>query len=312
MFRLQNNVPEVYPDKSRDFQMFCRLFDVSFNSVKQSIDSLQYATDTLLCDSSILPLLKTKLGFFSDIELSDKELRYILQAFPTLIRYKGSYQALVYVSNLYSRLIGHADSIRVIHNRDDFKIEVSSEEGISRSQVLFELLKYVLPTGYVIDYFITKYHDSGTQLVTTNSLVYNTHPVEYSFYRASTQLINLNGGFTSYKYLIRGRLTVVENNYVEIVDPYNEDLYPKMIIYGDEECSTSPLAGISSSPTVGAVVSFWGEIGGDQELMVMKNGALLENKLTVVVHSDIATGQVVDESKELPKIVNMAHIEGDV
>lgn len=176
MFRVQNNVPEVYPDKSRDFQMFCRLFDVSFNSVKQSIDSIQYVTDTQSCDASLLQLLKDKLGFFSSLDLSDTELRYVLQAFPTIMRYKGSNQAIIYVTNLYSRLISSVSTsaeVRILVNNDQYQIEVSSEKAVAKSGLLLELLKYVVPTGYVIDYFVTEYHDSATQLFTTNSLLYN-------------------------------------------------------------------------------------------------------------------------------------------
>jgi len=197
MFRVQNNVPEVYPDKSRDFQMFCRLFDVSFNSVKQSIDSLQYVTDTQACDARLLPLLKSKLGFFSNLDLSDTDIRYVLQAFPTIVRYKGSYQALVYVTNLYSRLVSSiatSEEVRILSNKEEYRIEVSSEKAVAKSELLFELLKYVLPTGYVIDYFITEYHDSATQLFTTNSLLYH---VEYPDNTSKKAVIVLKPAITS-------------------------------------------------------------------------------------------------------------------
>lgn len=94
MFRLQNHVPEVYADQSRDFQLFCRLYDACFCGVKFSIDSMARVTSTQFCDSSILELLKTKLGLFSTVTVDTNELRYLLQAFPTIIRYKGSKQSV--------------------------------------------------------------------------------------------------------------------------------------------------------------------------------------------------------------------------
>lgn len=177
MFRLQNNVPEVYPDRSRDFQMFCRLFDTSFNSVKQSIDTMDNISDTMSCDTVLLPLLKDKLGFKSSMRLGDKELRYILDAFPVIMRYKGSKRAIDYVTNLYSRIVSSISSsspIQVTVENTNYIIEVSSEEAVVRSDLLFELLNYVLPTGYIIDYYVTKYQDEISQFYTHNELVYNT------------------------------------------------------------------------------------------------------------------------------------------
>lgn len=176
MFRTQNNVPEVYPDKSRDFQMFCRLFDAAFGSVKQSIDTMENITDTKTCDAVLLPLLKDKLGFFSDSSFSDTELRYILQAFPAIIRYKGSLQAILYIENLYSRLVSSVSSaapVQINPFGGDYVIEISSEKAVVKTQLLFELLKYVLPAGYTIDYYVTEYHESVSQFYTQNSLIYS-------------------------------------------------------------------------------------------------------------------------------------------
>lgn len=184
MFRLQNNVPEVFPDKSRDFQMFCRLYDVAFNSVKQSIDSLQNATSTSLCDASLLRLLKDKLGFFTSVETDDTELRYILQAFPTIMRYKGSQKAIDYITNLYSRLISSistASDVTVTTVNSTYTIEVSSEKPVVKSDLLFELLKYVLPTGYIVDYYVTEVENSASQFNICNELFYNVtdDPAQY-------------------------------------------------------------------------------------------------------------------------------------
>lgn len=176
MFRLQNNVPEVYPDKSRDFQLFCRLYDVAFNSVKQSIDSLQNVTNTGLCDSSLLELLKDKLGFYTSVDASEEELRYILQAFPTIMRYKGSKKAIDYITNLYSRLISSISTAKHVDISivgSSYMIEVSSEAPVVKTDLLFELLKYVLPTGYIIDYFVTHVEESTSTFGLNGELYYN-------------------------------------------------------------------------------------------------------------------------------------------
>ena len=56
-----------------------------------------------------MQLLKTKLGLFTHKESSDDELRQVLQAFPTIIRYKGSERAINLIIALYSRITNTSD-----------------------------------------------------------------------------------------------------------------------------------------------------------------------------------------------------------
>lgn len=104
VLRLQNNVPEAYINKSRDFQMLCRTYDCLLNSVKFDIDSIKEISDTTLCNSSLLELLQTKLGFFTSKDINDVDLRYVLKAFPWLIKNKGSLYALECALHLFLKM----------------------------------------------------------------------------------------------------------------------------------------------------------------------------------------------------------------
>ena len=169
MFRTQELVPEVYPDKSRDFQLFCRMYDVVFNSVKRSIDSMNHTSSTDSCDARLLPLLKTKLGFFSDLEVTDDELRKILAAFPHIVKYKGSSKAIQYIINLYSRLFASSEgSVNMHPVNSNYVIEVFSDTAIQKTEILVELLKYIVPTGYMIDYYRTTIVNMNTCLQGTS------------------------------------------------------------------------------------------------------------------------------------------------
>lgn len=54
MFRIQDNVPEVYINESRDFQLISRLYDILFSGTKYDIDSMVNVLDaTLIKDSMI-------------------------------------------------------------------------------------------------------------------------------------------------------------------------------------------------------------------------------------------------------------------
>jgi len=171
MFRIQDMVPEVYPDQSRDFQMFCRAYDVAFNGVKQAIDSMNYLSSTQLCDSSVLQLLQSKLGFFTSIAATDDDMRCVLQAFPHIIKYKGSKKAIEYIVNLYSRLVAATD-ISIDITEKGRVIELSSNTPIKKTELLVALLKYIIPTGYTVDYYITSIVDRSTNLRTQGNLDY--------------------------------------------------------------------------------------------------------------------------------------------
>ena len=152
VFRLQNNVPDVYVDQSRDFQLFCRLYDSVFNGVKFSIDSIKRATKTTECDSSLLELLQTKLGLFNSSKVDHDELRCLLAVFPTLMRYKGSRKAIDYVLTLYTHL---TNSIVGTYNANflkEHRLVLTFDAPLRNDTILLEILQYILPTGYTVEY----------------------------------------------------------------------------------------------------------------------------------------------------------------
>lgn len=168
MFRLQNNVPEVYVQESRDFQLFCRLYDAIQAGVKFSTDSLAYASSTKNCNSRLLDLLKTKVGLFSDINISDDNLRLVIDAFPHIMKNKGSVKGIKYIINLFSRLTNEVDAIGSIDESalsTEHVLRLTFENDLENDQLLIELLKYVIPTGYFIEYEVAK----TDQLATTVS-----------------------------------------------------------------------------------------------------------------------------------------------
>lgn len=172
MFRLQNNVPEVYVDKSRDFQLFCRLYDSCFGGVKFSIDSMSRLTNTKQCDSSVLELLKTKLGLFSTVEVDATELRYLLQAFPTIMRYKGSKRSVEYIKILYTKMYSNV-SVPEVEYGNDWTLKFIFSEPPKNDKLLLELLQFVLPTGYIITYDVAESKEYRTYLNTQDRLVYS-------------------------------------------------------------------------------------------------------------------------------------------
>ena len=181
MFRLENNVPEVYVNESRDFQLFCRLYDVCFTSVKQSIDSLQFLTDTKQCSHQVLELLKSKVGLFTTAAVNDTELRYLLQAFPTIIRYKGSKRGVELLMTLYTHMYSGV-TMPSIEYLDNHMVRLIFKTPPQNDRLLLELLDMILPTGYIVTYYVgrnVKFPDKernieGTKIGPNDVLLLNT------------------------------------------------------------------------------------------------------------------------------------------
>lgn len=157
VFRLQHNVPEIYVNESRDFQLLCRAYDCINGAVKFDIDTIADVTDTNICNSRLLPLLQTKIGFFSDEDLDNDALRYVLKAFPYMVKNKGSRKGIEQA--IYTFLKIHSidtDVLVNITNEDDvdpYSIKIGINSSFKDTTILQEMLKYIIPTGYVVEVF---------------------------------------------------------------------------------------------------------------------------------------------------------------
>lgn len=105
IFRLQNNVPNVYVNKSRDFQIFCRLVDLYFATTKNGADGVLKTLSATTCPDGLLQLLQSKVGYVSyDVTVYSEQLRKILDVFPYLIKQKGTYAGIYKTVGLFLRI----------------------------------------------------------------------------------------------------------------------------------------------------------------------------------------------------------------
>lgn len=180
LFRLQNNVPDVYVNQSRDFQLFCRLYDCNLQGVKFDIDTIPYTLDTGKIKNTFLPLLATKLGFQSFKQFDDQTLRYILLGFPYVVKNKGSLLGIkqsvyIYLKTLHlitecliSIINKQTDQQKFVSGVEDYTIAIGIKSSIKDLSVLQEILKYILPPGY--KYYFYFYTTQKTQI---NKVLYN-------------------------------------------------------------------------------------------------------------------------------------------
>lgn len=177
MFRTQDNVPEYYVNESRDFQLLCRLKDIVIGGLKYNIDSLNHTSNTIEINATLLPLLKSKVGFFDYEELTEDQLRYLLAGFPNLIKYKGSNTAIEKAIHLWFRV--HSFEGKLVNigiDNDNYIITLYISSTKADTKLLDALFQYILPTGYIVNYVFGKENRFRSDFVLDDSYAYvNMH-----------------------------------------------------------------------------------------------------------------------------------------
>ena len=175
VIRLQEMTPQIYTEESRDFQLLSRLYDSVFNGLKFDTDSILDLIDTKECRTSVLQLLQTKLGFFTERKIDDEKLRSILECFPILVRNKGSLRAIKETLYLFLRMYSVSSNMEIYYlptpysppfseeepcvlasgklpENNSLIIRIHSFETKPDTSVMEEIFRYILPAG--INYYI--------------------------------------------------------------------------------------------------------------------------------------------------------------
>lgn len=147
---LTKKVPDVYVEESRDFQMMLRVMSCIENSIKYDIDTMQNITNTEKINSDLLSNLSTKLGFFPRKEFYNDTLRGILIGFPFLLKYKGSRKGIELTIICFLHIVGYSAQYKIDIDQNDFKINIGIAHNLSNTDILKEMLRYIIPTGYAI------------------------------------------------------------------------------------------------------------------------------------------------------------------
>ena len=151
MFRVKHNVPDIYPQESRDFQLLSHLYDLVIQSSRFSIDSMQRISDTMRCNENFLPLIGSKVGFYTKLHLTDKVYRQIVAAYPYIIQYKGSKKAFDLCCNLVERIFNI--QLTYTWNTTDQVILLTFQDyEPSNFDIVKELFDHVRPCGVSIQY----------------------------------------------------------------------------------------------------------------------------------------------------------------
>lgn len=175
MFRLQDNVPEVYVNSSRDFQLLCRVYDCWHGANKFKIDSITNILDPETASDDVLELLATRVGFFPRIHIDGNVLRNIISAFPYIIKNKGTTLGITEAVNcILKSEIDPKSTASVILTIADNNVDIKTMNDIYNKAALKEVLRYVLPFGYTysLSLYSGVYNPTNIASVSSNVTIY--------------------------------------------------------------------------------------------------------------------------------------------
>ena len=99
MIKTRDLVPEVYYNKSRDFQALGRVLEVLYAYVKTNADLIEGLPLSDNCDLLMINLLTTTLGFTRKHAYNSNDLMKICKVFSEIVRLKGTKKAIEYLVN---------------------------------------------------------------------------------------------------------------------------------------------------------------------------------------------------------------------
>lgn len=159
--RLTENVPDIYVKESRDFQLLCRLYDMTHQDIRYHIDTMTDALTAEKANNRILPLLADRVGFRTNKHIDDNVLRYIISAFPYIIKNKGTKKGIEQAAATILKAENSIDPPTITIDNTNYIITITTPIKIFNKVALEELLKYIIPTGYIFEISEGKRADSS-------------------------------------------------------------------------------------------------------------------------------------------------------
>lgn len=170
LFKLEENVPDVYVEMSRDFQLLCRVYDIFVNSNIITQSKIRQQLNIEQIDDKLLKLLAGRLGFNSDNYIPTEVMRSILLQFPFMIKNKGT---KVGIEQAIKSVIKQTSKVNSVYVSDitiatgEIKVTVESDDASAVDMsYLSNVLKYVVPVGYTVNVAVSQ--TSANTAVTFN------------------------------------------------------------------------------------------------------------------------------------------------
>lgn len=188
LFKLEENVPDIYVEMSRDFQLLCRIYDIFVNSNIITQSKIRQQLNIDQTDNKLLILLAGRLGFKSDNYIPTNVLRSILLQFPFMIKNKGTKLGIEQAIRSVVKQTSDVNSLDITVNIDLGNITVnikSSNKDAVDTSYLSDVLKYVVPVGYTVTVTVEEIDINTQKIINADKNI-----VHYSMKKSRIKNIN--------------------------------------------------------------------------------------------------------------------------
>lgn len=150
MIKIQDSVPSIYYNSSRDFQLLGHLFDLVLNSTKTEADLLFNLPLSTNSDDQLLDLMTFTLGLrLSKAKYTSRQLRAICSVAPKMMKLKGSQKAIELLCTALMRADSAEGNFSLILNDSQTELTVYITSYATCRDAIQEILPYILPAGMV-------------------------------------------------------------------------------------------------------------------------------------------------------------------
>lgn len=184
-------VPEVYYNKSRDFAYIARALEIVFNYMKTAADNVG-VDPTERTDSNIIALLVNTLGFETKHEYAIKDLVYVASSFSEMLRKKGSLESIeLAIKTLLNAQKISSNVIEKFYEYDSEKKEllIRIPSDMVDLVLLDDILDYILPAGVI--YYYQKISKLVDDSITNTSVYIDDGHIESSRAKSTTRIHNI-------------------------------------------------------------------------------------------------------------------------
>lgn len=158
MIRLQKYTPNIYYERSRDFQFIGRLYDVILNSVKTNADIIKYGLPFSESSSQeLLKIMSMTLGFKPKHKYSRQQLLAVCEVFTEILKNKGNIKAIQLMGEAILKAEGILGEIACFmqydgtNHKDLPVLRIIVPEKLAEIALFYDLLDYIIPAGCIVE-----------------------------------------------------------------------------------------------------------------------------------------------------------------
>lgn len=177
MIDIIKQTPIEYSAQSRDYQVLARLYTAIFNISKMYTDNLSIWNNNI--DNRLTTLRAKTLNFNAKHSWPEDDLEAVTSCFKYLIRSKGVLNTIEYCINILMKIQGiYGENLDNQITLNNYIITIRVPGELLTLGILEDLLKYLLPIGYIFN--IVKYKAMNLSNLLRTEIAYGDNPLSYN------------------------------------------------------------------------------------------------------------------------------------